>query len=71
MKCKYHGITHFSIPFIPRVGDNWFTKLWEKHLCKRGLHLLDEVWSIDEHILVCDICELEVHIEKIVERKND
>ena len=50
MKSKYEGITYDK--------DGKFD-------CKQGIHKLDEVWSFDEHYLVCDECQLMIHIAKI------
>lgn len=52
---KYEGITY---------PNNKTTK-WHKAKCLRGQHILDEVWSVDAHYLVCDHCQLMIHISSI------
>ena len=47
-----------------------FYRLWKKIFCKRGLHLFDEVTSLDEHYLYCDACGLMVGIEYMEEEDN-
>ena len=70
LKNKYRGITY------PHMLDNklvrWF---WKKFMCKREMHLFDEVWSPAQisvglpacHYLYCDACGLSVHIESFEE----
>ena len=58
-KYSYRGLTH-NMPV-----SNWFLKLWRKVFCKKEIHLLDEVWNAEEHFLICDACEIMVHIKKI------
>lgn len=38
--------------------------LWRRFMCPKKMHLFDEVAS-SEHFLVCDACELNVHIALI------
>ena len=33
--------------------------------CKNGIHLFDECWNNESHYLVCDDCQLMVHIKDI------
>ena len=61
---KYHGITH-------NIGNSFldnenYCQFYKEINCKKGVHLFDEVWSLEEHYLHCDICGLEVHISKIM-----
>lgn len=58
---KYVGITHDKIPKMESFNDSW--KMLN---CSKGCHLFDEVWSIDDHYLYCDVCGMEVHIKEIV-----
>ena len=51
----YRGISY------PKIFG-WF---WGKWLCRREYHIFDEVRSDADHYLVCDCCELEVHISKM------
>ena len=60
-KDKYYGLTHLFF----WTSKNFIYNLWEKYLCKKGIHLLDEVWSDSGHFLVCDACNLMVNIESI------
>lgn len=39
-------------------------RLWKKFLCPKHIHLFDECLS-DEWYLVCDACEIMVHIAHI------
>jgi hypothetical protein len=59
---KYHGITYLlPLKLLP---------LWKLILCRRNVHVFDEVvssWNEGEHYLVCDACELIVNIESIEE----
>jgi len=64
---KYTGITH------PVIGEGLEEKeieliynAWKISNCSRGIHLFDEVWSDCDHYLVCDACNIEVHINKII-----
>ncbi len=60
----YYGFTHIPIP-------HFLYKLWKKFLCKRHIHLFDEVLGTGtdgwEHFLVCDACQLMIYIDKIDE----
>lgn len=63
----YRGITY------PTIRWNWprfFYKLWRRWCCTRECHLWSEVYAggagwTASHYLVCDACQLMVHIEKI------
>jgi hypothetical protein len=64
---NYLGITH------PIKKEQWGEKeqnllfgAWKITNCIQGVHLWDEVWSVDDHYLHCDACGIEVHIEKII-----
>ncbi len=61
---KYVGITHPLEEAITQVKE--FTESWKAANCAHGIHAFDEVWSLEHHYLHCDVCEMEVHIEKIV-----
>jgi len=69
---KYLGITH-PLGDEPVLEFKEFIESWKIANCKHGMHLWDEVWSTDDHYLHCDVCEMEVHIDKIVipDGKND
>lgn len=57
---RYRGITHA----LPRFLLN----PWKKFMCKKDVHVFDEVISIPrEHYLICDACGLIVNIENIDE----
>lgn len=61
---KYLGITH---PLDDKLLENKeFCESWRQANCKIGIHVFDEVHSLDSHYLHCDICEIEVHIKEIV-----
>jgi len=65
---EYRGISYvsdFLNDNIPRWLWSVIYKLWKKHMCPLDIHLLDECWSIDSHVLVCDACGLEVGISYI------
>lgn len=64
IKNKYFGISY--------IGWNWLNdfiyKFWERFLCPKGFHLLDESLSYDgewEHSLICDACNLMIYIDHI------
>jgi hypothetical protein len=60
---KYYGITH-ALPL-------WLLPLWKKTMCKRNMHVFDEVVSSNgdtcdgDHYLACDACDLVVNIASI------
>ena len=60
---RYRGITYPSF-----LRNKFIQKLWRRYMCKREIHLFDEVlsggnpWS---HYLVCDCCQLVVNISSI------
>jgi len=57
MKDNY-GITH-ALPM-------WALPLWRRIMCRRNLHVFDEVTSsCGGHYLCCDACDLIVNIESI------
>ena len=57
---KYYGLTH-ALPL-------WLLPLWKRIMCRKNIHVFDEMENSDgEHLLVCDACQLEVHIASIVE----
>jgi hypothetical protein len=58
----YWGISYF-VPFV--FGLSY--KLWERFMCPRGYHLLDEVFGV-YHYLSCDACELVIYIDHIDDR---
>jgi len=59
-KHPWIGMTYPS--FIGWKVFRWFTyRLWKRFLCPKGIHLFDEMLS-SEHVLVCDACNLQVHI---------
>jgi len=44
---------------------DWILKLWKKFMCKRQMHLFDEVGSFDgDGYLHCDACGLHVVIKR-------
>ncbi len=50
----------------PEVMDNEESlDVWKEVNCPNGIHLFDEVFSPSEHYLICDACEIIVHIEFI------
>lgn len=56
---RYVGLTY------PGFLSRWpFRALWRRFMCPRKMHLFDEVAS-SGHYLVCDACELSVHIALI------
>lgn len=65
---KYIGITHpLSGNDIDEDDHNLILEAWKHANCPQGIHLWDEVYTSDkDHYLICDACEIEVHIEKIV-----
>ena len=56
---KYYGLTH-ALPL-------WLLPMWRLIMCRRNCHVFDEIESSYEHILICDACELVIHIERIEE----
>lgn len=64
-KNPYVGISYFKI--LQNRPVKW---IWKKFFCKKGRHLLDEVWSpggehYNDHYLVCDACQLVINIKSI------
>lgn len=62
---KFHGISY--PPFFSWALSLW---LWRWLMCRRGYHVLDEVYSPSSdhpHCLVCDACQLVVNIASIDE----
>lgn len=59
----YKGI---SYPFGELLCRNWILKLWKKYCCPKEYHLLDEVYSDNQHYLYCDACELRINIDLII-----
>lgn len=57
---RYFGITYWGC-----LGNPLSLWLWRKVFCRRGWHLWDEVWSLTDHYMSCDACELYVGISKI------
>ena len=64
---EYRGFGHFPIP-------RWLLWMWRKLLCKRGIHLWDEVLSSaggkEENggwrwYFCCDACQIEVNVEGV------
>lgn len=56
---RYVGLTY------PGFLSRWpFRALWRRFMCPKKMHLFDEVAS-SEHYLVCDVCNLSVHIALI------
>lgn len=60
---KYHGITHGIQDHL--LESEHYVKWCKENQCSKGIHLFDEVRTTDKHYLHCDICGLEVHIERI------
>jgi len=60
----YYGITYPKI-FRGKIA----LYLWRRFNCRRNMHLFDEVSSNTDHYLSCDACELEVHINRVLETK--
>ena len=56
---EYQGIT-YPIPLFLQHGPLY--RIWRRFMCPHGWHLLDEVWSLEGHSLVCDACDLELQI---------
>ena len=46
------------------IKFKWQEKLWKHFMCKREVHLFDEVKGQD-HYLNCDACNLIISISKI------
>jgi hypothetical protein len=63
---NYYGITYPKI-----LCKNWILKLWKRFMCSRNRHLLDECWSLDDHYLSCDACDLSIGIRYIRGYKNE
>ena len=62
-KNEYVGISY------PKLFRNKLSQwLWKKFSCPKGRHLLDEVWSFDEHYLYCDACKR--FIDEVIEEKK-
>lgn len=57
---KFRGLTY------PHFLGCWpLFQLWRRFMCPRDRHLFDETWSLEAHYLVCDACQLMVHISSI------
>lgn len=59
---RNYGITYPLPGFLTKP---WFLKIWKKYMCSRGYHLLDECDTVDESVLFCDACDLEVVMGKV------
>lgn len=60
---RYVGLTYPR--FLGwKIWRDLIARLWKKFLCPRHIHMFDEVAS-SEHYLVCDVCNLAVHIALI------
>lgn len=60
---RYVGLTYprfLTWPIWRRV----VFYLWKRFFCTKHIHLFDEMLS-SEHVLICDACELSVHIAHI------
>jgi len=57
----YEGITYPHLFYNNRL-IRWF---WKKYMCPQNKHVLDEVHSDVDWYLSCDICNIEIHINKI------
>lgn len=67
IKTKYVGITHPKLDEgLDEKQYNVILEAWKFSNCIQGIHLFDEVWSVERHVLHCDACGMEVHISKIV-----
>ena len=63
---KYIGITHpLSGEGLSDEQYSLILEAWKSTNCPNGIHLWDEVLSIEEHVLFCDACEMEVYISKV------
>lgn len=63
---KYIGITHpVSDEGITEKEHNIILEAWKHSNCPQGIHLFDEVWTTNRHVLHCDACGMEVYISKI------
>ena len=59
------GITY------PRLLDHAPVQyLWRRVFCPMGWHLWDEVWSLEDHVLFCDACEMEIKIDDAAAREE-
>ena len=61
---KYIGITHPLNDDLLELKE--FCEAWKASNCLKGIHAFDEVHSLENHYLHCDVCEMEVHINKVV-----
>jgi hypothetical protein len=58
-KFPYFGIWH------PSISHRLYS-LWRRFMCRRHYHLFDEVSSSNNGwYLVCDACDLIVHIDRV------
>ena len=57
---QYVGLTHH----FPQSTEPKYYEMWKKVYCKQNMHILDEVWTIDEHYLYCDACGIIVYIDR-------
>ncbi len=60
---KFIGITH---PLGDVLDEDVFCEAWKQANCRYGIHVFDEVHSLEDHYLHCDACNMEVHISKVV-----
>jgi hypothetical protein len=63
---RYIGITHpISNEGITDKEFKTILGAWKLANCSQGIHLFDEYWNVDKHVLHCDACGIEIYIEKI------
>jgi hypothetical protein len=61
---KYYGISYPEVLCEPLKLENW-----KEEFCSENFHLFDEVYSIEDHYLICDACGLTVNISSIMENE--
>lgn len=64
LRNKYIGITHPIKKDI--IKNKTFCVSWKISNCLNGIHAFNEICDVDGHYLLCDVCRIEVHIEKII-----
>lgn len=67
----YNRCYHCDITYPKILSGSIMRWLWKRFMCKRGVHLLDEVWMPDNWYLNCDACNLIIHIDKIDDKYVD
>lgn len=64
---------YFGISYLADGEDEWtFEQLedWRLNNCPNGVHLFDEVLSVDSHYLHCDACGYNLPMDKYLKNRK-